>query len=471
VPKEWSTLGVDLLLEIDPATARRSGLEHALRDSIRSGRLAARTRLPSSRTLATELGLARGTVAAAYDQLVAEGYLIARPGSGTSVAALLGAGRDRVSPAEPALVPRLDLRPGSPDVTTFPTAAWLRATRRALNAAPAEVYGYGDPRGRIELRTALADYLARTRGVLVSPDRLVITSGYVQALALLSNALLQTGRTVVAMEDPGLDFHRDVVRRSGQQVIALAVDDRGACADLLSSSSHAGTGAVVVTPAHQYPTGVTLHPERRRTLIEWAERQRGVIVEDDYDSEFRYGRQPIGAVHGMASERVVYIGSASKTLGPAVRLAWMALPPALVEPVVETKRHADVHTESLGQLTLADLIATHAYDRHIRSVRLGYRRRRDVLVELVQAQVPGVSIRGVAAGLQTLVDLPPHGPDEDTIIDRAAAGGLALSGVRGLWHGSGEHAAGIVVGFATPPRHLYRPAIDALVSVLSRRTD
>jgi GntR family transcriptional regulator / MocR family aminotransferase len=471
VPKEWSTSSVDLLLEIDPRTARRSGLEHALRDSIRSGRLAPRSRLPSSRTLATELGLARGTVVAAYDQLVAEGYLVTRQGSGTSVAPLLAARRDRVSPPEPAFVPRLDLRPGTPDVTTFPTRVWLRAARRALNAAPAEVYGYGDPRGRIELRTALADYLARTRGVVASPDRLVITSGYVQALALLSNALLQTGRTVVAMEDPGLGFHRDVVRRSGLRIVALPVDGQGARADLLSAGAYEATGAVVVTPAHQYPTGVTLHPERRHALIAWARARRGVIVEDDYDGEFRYGRQPIGAVHGMAPEHVVYVGSASKTLGPAVRLAWMVLPPALVEPLVEAKRHADVHTESLGQLTLADLIARHAYDRHIRSVRLGYRRRRALLLERLHAQAPGASVRGIAAGLQALVDLPARGPDEDTAIGRAAALGLALSGSRGLWHESGEHPAGLVVGFATPPRHLYRPAIDALGSALARPAD
>ena len=471
MPKEWSTFGVDLLLEIDPTTARRTGLEHALRDSIRSGRLAPRTRLPSSRTLATELGLARGTVTAAYDQLVAEGYLISRRGSGTSVAAIVGRQRDLATPKEPSAVLRLDLLPGSPDVSTFPTEAWLRSTRRALSAAPAEVYGYGDPRGRIELRTALADYLARTRGVLAPPDRLVITSGYVQALALLSNALLQTGRSVIAMEDPGLDFHRDVVRRSGPQVVAFPVDGRGARAELLSTSPYATTGAVVVTPAHQYPTGVTLHPDRRHALVAWARERRGVVIEDDYDGEFRYDRQPVGAVQGMAPEHVVYVGSASKTLGPALRLAWMVLPPPLVEPVVEAKRHADVHTESLGQLTLADLITTHAYDRHIRSARLDYRRRRDLLLERLRAQAPAVNVRGVPAGLQTLVDLPPHGPDERSVIDRAAAQGLALSGLDGLWHASGAHPQGIVVGFATPPGHLYRAAIDTLASVLSHRTD
>ena len=408
---------------------------------------------------------------AAYDQLVAEGYLIARQGSGTPVAAIVGTRRDRVTPKEPTAVLRLDLLPGSPDVTMFPAAAWLRSTRRALSAAPAEVYGYGDPRERIELRTALADYPARTRGVLAPPDRLVVTSGYVQALALLSNALLQTGRSVIAMEDPGFDLHRDVVRRSGQQVIALPVDGRGARAEMLSMSSYASTGAVVVTPAHQYPTGVTHYPDRRHALVAWAREQNCVVIEDDYHGEFRYGRQPVGAVQGMAPEHVVYVGSASKTLGPALRLAWMVLPPPLVEPVVEAKRHADVHTESLGQLTLADLITTHAYDRHIRSARLDYRRRRDLLLERLHVHAPAINVRGIPAGLQTLVDLPPHGPDELSVIDRAAAQGLALSGLDGLWHASGAHPQGIVVGFATPPRHLYRSAIDTLVSVLSDRSD
>ncbi|HEU0042726.1 MAG TPA: PLP-dependent aminotransferase family protein, partial [Jiangellaceae bacterium] len=287
MPFDWAAFGVDLHLELDSAAGRRAGLERALRDAIRTGRLAPETRLPSTRSLAAELELARGTVSAAYDQLVAEGYLSARTGSGTVVA-----GRSELTPrpgptTPDAPPPRYDLRPGSPDVATFPTAAWLRATRRALAQVPAVAYDYGDPRGRVELRTALAGYLGRTRGVLAGPDQVVITSGYVQALALLAGIMSRTGPAVFAMEDPGLSFHRDVVRYAGAQVVPLIVDDRGARTDLLAAAGPA-VRAAVVTPAHQYPTGVTLHPERRHSLVEWARARDALVIEDDYDGEFRY---------------------------------------------------------------------------------------------------------------------------------------------------------------------------------------
>ena len=467
----WSTFGVDLHLELDSAAGRRSGLERALRDAVRAGRLAPGVRLPSTRTLAAELGLSRGTVSAAYDQLVAEGYFVARRGSGTEVADLeQRAANTAPSPAR-AAAPRHNLKPGSPDVTTFPTAAWLRSVRRALNTAPADVYGYGDARGRLELRTALAEYLGRARGVLAEPGQIVITSGYVQALALLVTVLQRSGTDTIAMEDPGLPFHREVVRRAGASVVALPVDDRGARTDLLAAGALRSVGAVVVTPAHQYPTGATLHPARRRTLLDWARTRGGLVVEDDYDGEFRYDRQPVGALQGTAPDHVAYVGTASKTLGPGVRLGWIVLPPHLVEPISQAKLYADVHTESLGQLALTDLIASHTYDRHIRVCRLRYRGRRDLLLDRLESRpanpAPGYSLHGVAAGLHALISLPATGPDEQQLLARAAEQDVALDGMSDHWHGEGPRTpGGLIVGYGSCTDRAYPAALDALASVL-----
>jgi GntR family transcriptional regulator/MocR family aminotransferase len=464
---DWATFGVDLHLEVNLAGGRRSGLERALRDAIRAGRLVPHTRLPSSRALATELGLARNTVAAAYDQLAAEGYLRARTGSGTVVA-----GQPQSPPARPSIVSparrlRYDLSAGSPDVTTFPTAAWLRSTRRALAHASAATYDYGHVQGDPGLRTALAEYLGRTRGVVATAERIVVTSGYVQALALLTTALRVGGGAVVAMEDPGLGFHRDVVRHAGGTVVALPVDERGARADLLSTVDYSTVRAAVLTPAHQYPTGVTLHPQRRQSAVNWAQVHNGLIIEDDYDGEFRYDRQPIGALQGMAAERVAYIGTTSKTLGPALRLGWLVLPEWLIEPVRTAKLHADVHTETIGQIALADLIATHGYDRHIRSMRVRYRRRRDQLVERITPLARrGMTVQGIAAGLHAMVGLPGPGSVTDRIVARAADQGLALTALTGHWHTDGDHPAGLIVGYGTPGANNYPAALDLFVRIL-----
>jgi GntR family transcriptional regulator/MocR family aminotransferase len=450
----WSGVGVDLHLEPDAADGRRIGLERALRDAVRDGRLAPGTRLPATRRLAVELGISRGTAKAAYDQLVAEGYLTARQGSGTQVASLPSADADTPEAAARARAPRFDLRPGSPDVGAFPAAAWLRALRRAIATAPSLAYDYGDPRGRIELRTALSGYLGRARGVIAPPERVVITSGYVQGLALLTRVL---DGAVVAMEDPGLPFHREVVRRGGGRVVPVPVDERGTRAEELGDVT-----AVVVTPAHQYPTGVTLRPERRRALSDWARARGGLIVEDDYDGEFRYDRQPVGALQGMAPGQVVYLGTASKTLGPALRLGWMVLPPHLVDAVADAKLHSDHHTESIGQLALAELIDSHAYDRHVRACRLRYRRRRDQLLTRLGARR---QVRGIAAGLHALVDVA----DEADVVERAAAEGLAVGRLGDHWHTPGEgRPQGLVVGYGTPRERVYPEALEVLAKVLDR---
>ncbi|MEU6222137.1 PLP-dependent aminotransferase family protein [Streptomyces sp. NPDC047042] len=453
---------MDLHLEFAAGEGRRDGLERALRDAVRDGRLAPGVSLPATRRLAEELGVSRGTVKAAYDQLVAEGYLTARQGAGTQVAALPSVDAEPPGAHARARVPRFDLRPGSPDVGTFPADAWLRALRRAVATAPSAAYDYGDPRGRIELRTALSDYLGRARGVLAPPERIVITSGYVQALSLVTRVL---DGASIAMEDPGLPFHREVVRRAGGQVVPVGVDERGARVEELSDRHE--VSAVVVTPAHQYPIGVTLHPERRRALTDWARARDGLIVEDDYDGEFRYDRQPVGALQGMAPGQVVYVGTASKTLGPALRLGWMVLPPHLVDAVADAKLHSDFHTETIGQLALAELITSHAYDRHVRACRLRYRRRRDRLVELLGARR---TVRGIAAGLHALVEVS----DEAEILARAGEAGLAVGHLGEHWHEPGVAAPagrtqGLVVGYGTPREPVFEEALAVLGRVLEGR--
>ncbi|KRV46545.1 GntR family transcriptional regulator [Wenjunlia vitaminophila] len=460
----WSTSGVDLHLELDGAGGRRTGLERALRGAIRDGRLGPRARLPSTRRLAVELGLARGTVQAAYDQLVAEGYLTTRRGSGTTVAVLPERRPEPPGPADAPDPPRHDLVPGSPDATSFPVAAWLRATRRALSRAPVTAYGYGDPRGRTELRTALAEYLGRTRGVLARPERIVIVSGFVQALGLLAQVLNDPGPATVAMESPGLDFHRAVAARRGLTVLPLPVDDRGARTELLATPGFRAVRAAVVTPSHQFPTGVSLHPTRRRALTEWARSRGGLIVEDDYDGEFRYDRQPVGALHGMAPDHVVYLGTASKTLAPGLRLGWMVLPDHLVDPVVEAKLLTDHCTETIGQLALAELISSHAYDRHVRASRLRYRRRRDLLLSRLDR--PDLEVRGISAGLHALVRFSAEGPTEADVRRQAEARGLALGYLGEWWHAPGDHPQAVIVGYGTPSERAYPAALDALAETL-----
>jgi GntR family transcriptional regulator/MocR family aminotransferase len=462
VPADWSSSRVDLHLDLDTTRGRRLGLESALRAAIRDGRLSPGALLPSTRGLAGELGLSRGTVSAAFDQLVEQGYLTTRPGSGTRVAEI----RTRLAPDKPVSVgrpsaPRHDLRPGRPDLSTFPTRAWLAATRRVLDRADSDVFAAGSAQGRIELRTALAGYLGRTRGVLTTPDRIVITSGYYQAVTLLGRVLLAGGVDVVALEDPGHNVFRAAVQKAGLTTLALPVDADGARVDLLDRRA----GAVFLTPAHQYPTGVPLRTARRQILGSWARSTGGLIVEDDYDGEFRYDRRPIGAVQGMMPEHVVYCGTASKTLGPGLRLAWMVLPAHLVAPIVRAKHEADNYTEALGQLVLADLITTHVYDRHVRAARLRYGKRRRLLVDRV-ASVPDLAVHGVPAGLHALVTLPPGGLTESQVLIECRRHGIALRGLTELHHDGADRPGGLMIGLAASSERAYPPALDALFNVL-----
>jgi GntR family transcriptional regulator / MocR family aminotransferase len=456
----WATFGIDL--HLDTAGPRvRAGLETALRNAVRIGRLQPGLRLPSSRTLAAGLGIARNTVADAYGQLVAEGWLTARQGSGTHVADRPPAVEAATTPATEVSRMRYDLRPGSPDTSAFPRPDWLAAARRALNAAPAEALGYSDPRGRPELRQALAGYLARARGVRVTPDRVVICSGFTQGLGLICQVLRTHGATTLAMEAYGLADHRDIATARGLRIDTLPVDGHGAAVDDLDDQ-----GAVVLTPAHQFPLGAALTPIRRTRAVDWAADTSGVVIEDDYDGEFRYDRQPVGAMQALAPEHVVYAGTASKSLAPGLRLGWLVLPAQIVDDIVAAKTLADRNTSSLDQLTLAEFIASGRYDRHVRRARLAYRRRRDRLVAALYHHAPQVRATGIAAGLHALLQLPT-GYDEDDIITSAARHGLALEGLRAYSTEAGQHPAALVVGYGTPPEHAFTGAIARLTAVLA----
>ncbi|MFD7461583.1 MULTISPECIES: MocR-like pyridoxine biosynthesis transcription factor PdxR [unclassified Streptomyces] len=464
-------IGADLHLELSGPGGRRASLIRALREAVRSGRLAPGTRLPPYRSLAADLGVARNTVADAYAELVAEGWLTARQGSGTRVA-------DRAEPlrstarvpkkAPPrARGPRHDLRQGTPDASAFPRAAWLASYRRALQQAPNEVFGPGDPAGRRELREALTEYLARARGVRTEPDRIVICSGFAHALRLLFQQSGPGGAPVLrgplAVEAYGLGFHRDLLASAGVRTVPLPLDEDGARVDRLGRER-----GVLLTPAHQFPTGGPLHPARRAAVIDWARARGGVVLEDDYDGEFRYDRKPVGAVQGLDPERVIYIGSVSKSLSPALRLGWMVLPERYVDGVLAAKGEREAWASVLDQLSLADFVAGGSYDRHVRRMRQRYRSRRDRLVAALAEQAPHIGVTGVAAGLHAVLRLPPG--TEPSVVKAAAWQGIALDGLAGFRHPSAEADGtttdGLVVGYATPSEHAYGAALEALCGVL-----
>ncbi|WP_328401437.1 PLP-dependent aminotransferase family protein [Streptomyces sp. NBC_00390] len=452
-------LGADLHLELTGPGSRRAVLMRALREAVQSGRLAPGTRLPPYRSLAADLGIARNTVGDAYAELVAEGWLTARQGSGTRVAeraAPLTPVRSRRTPVRPAK-PVYDLVQGQPDPSVFPRAAWLASARRALTAAPHDAFGPGDPRGRRELRVALAGYLARVRGVRTSPERIVVCSGTAHALRLMASVV--GGRW--AVESYGLPFHRDLLAAEKVTTVPLGVDEHGARSDQLGDEQ-----AVLLTPAHQFPTGGPLQAARRTAVVDWARSTGGVVLEDDYDGEFRYDRRPVGAVQSLDPDRVVFMGSVSKSLSPTLRIGWMVLPGQLVEEVVRTKGEREQYASATEQLTLADFIASGAYDRHVRRMRQRHRRRRDRLVSVLAERAPQVRVSGMAAGLHAVIELPRG--TERAVVKAAAWQGLAVDGLAGYRHPgyAGESRDGLVVGYATPPEHLYPGALDALCRAL-----
>ncbi|MDG5486674.1 MocR-like pyridoxine biosynthesis transcription factor PdxR [Mycolicibacterium gadium] len=455
-------LHLDLRETITPGVrGARELLLTALRDAVRSGRLTTGTMLPPSRSLAVDLGLARNTVAEAYAELVAEGWLASRQGAGTWVVNTGGAQR----PARPRgmnVTPAHNLMPGNPDVAEFPRSEWAAATRRALTNAPTEALRRGDPRGRPELRDALADYLARVRGVRTSPESIVICAGVRHAVELMGR-VFGTQRPI-AVEAYGLFVFRDALAAMGISTVPIGLDDQGA---MVAELDKLDVPAVLLTPAHHNPYGMPLHPSRRTAVVEWAQRTDGYVLDDDYDGEFRYDRQPVGALQALGPERVVYLGSASKSLSPVLRLGWMVLPTDLVDPVIEAEGGSQFYVDGIAQLTMAEFITSGGYDKHIRRMRMRYRRRRDVIVQaLAHADI---EIRGLDAGLNLTLTLP-NGAEHE-VLQRAGEAGIGLQGLSIMRH---PHAGpeiprpdGLVIGFGTPADHAFPAAIDALRAVLN----
>lgn len=420
-------------------------LEQRLREAIRGGRLAGGSVLPSSRVLAGQLGLARGVVVEAYEQLVAEGYLSSRVGSATTVSERAV---EEMPPAPLLPTPRtyrIDFAYGSPDVTEFPRAAWLRCMRRVVDRAPAAQLGYLDPRGARELRESLAAYLNRVRGTAANAERTIGTNGFAQGLALSLQVLAAQGVTRIAVEEPGQVDTPEAVALHGLQAIPIPVDRQGIRLDALDD---ADAGALVLTPAHQFPTGAVLSAERRAGIIAWARSGRRVVIEDDYDAEYRYDREPIGALQGLASEQVIYAGSASKTLAPGLRLGWLIAPARLVQPLSAAKEMSDRGSPSLDQLAFAEFLERGEFDRHLRRMRAVYRGRRDALLVALRRHAPALRPAGASAGLHVVAWLPA-GMSEDDVIARAAERDVRALGVRRYRMLPGTGDGGLLFGYGT----------------------
>ncbi|GAA4178170.1 PLP-dependent aminotransferase family protein [Gryllotalpicola koreensis] len=446
---------MDVLFSLDPALPKRRGVEEAIRRAALLGLLPEGSRVPAARELAAELGVARGTVVAAIDDLVADGLLVTRPRTGTFVARTPTA-MDEPATASMPHAPRLDLRPGRPETGSFPIARWTSAARKAAVAAFATAPTDDDGAGSLELRTQLAAYLARARGVETSPASIVVSAGYRSASTVLAAALRSLGATQAAIEDPALPGLDRLWSSAGLHVIDLPVDNSGAQTSLL----HGDTDIAVLTPAHQFPLGGALDAQRRREVVTWADRTDGFVVEDDYDGEFRFDRRPIAALQRSAPQRVIYAGSVSKTLDTRLRLGWLALPHDLVEPVRAATLTLTGGVSLLDQLTVAELIRSGEYERHVRRQRREYARRHDVLH--TAATQAGIPLTGIPAGLQALVPLPA------TLESLADTNGVIQVGDL-ITHSLGRYARqpgnapAAVIGFATPSRGAFPSAIAALV--------
>jgi GntR family transcriptional regulator/MocR family aminotransferase len=449
-----------MLVEIDRTgeLPLHEQLERSLRENIRRGRLPAGARLPSTRALASELGVSRGVITEAYGQLGAEGYLETRQGAAVRVAKAVRAAVPR-APAR-SLLPTFPyhFHPGLPDLAGFPRDRWLRSLRAALSESPLGAVGYGDPRGVPELREALADYLGRVRGAAADPENMLVCTGFMQGFSILCRWLHAQGVEAIAMEDPGWHVHRLIAEQAGLRTIPVRVDGEGLDVQALAASD---ARAVLVTPAHQFPTGGVLGRERRAALIEWAEEGERLIVEDDYDAEYRYDRVAVGALQGLASERVLYIGSASKRLAPAMRLGWMLLPSWLAWQLISAKAVEDGGSEVVGQLALRDFIERGELDRHVRRMRLLYQHRHDSLLRALAQWLPQGRASGAGAGLYELVTLP-DGVDEAALLAAAAKRGVGVEGL--AWHRFAHGGPpGVLLGYG----NLSVPALEQGVRLLA----
>jgi GntR family transcriptional regulator / MocR family aminotransferase len=456
---------VELLLTVERDGQGTLGgqIEEQLRRAIRDGALRTGSRLPSTRDLARQLGISRRVAVDAYAQLAAEGYLVVRQGARPRVSHAHGTGAT-APPETPAAAPtiRFDFRPSMPDVSAFPRQIWLRCVREALAEMSDPDLGYGDVRGVERLRSALADQLGRVRGVVADPARIVVTCGFSQGFDLVCRALAERGATRIAFEDPGYDEPRVIAARAGLEPVPVAVDEQGI---EVAQLGRTGAAAVVLTPAHQHPTGVPLSGERRTALLDWLREHDAIAIEDDYDADYRYDRAAVGALQGLDPDRVVYAGSASKTLVPALRLGWLAVPPQLLEAVSRGKVLADRGTDRITQHAFARFLERGELDRHRRRMLAGYRSRRDALVAALADELPDATVHGIAAGLHATVELRP-GDDEAAILAELARRRVALSTMSEHRMTPVDAPPILLLGYGQVPLPAIRPGVRTIADAV-----
>ncbi len=447
---------MDIFLDPESGQSLTGQLYEQLRRAITGGRLLPGDQLVPSRQLAGELGVSRHTVTTVYGRLVAEGYAEGRAGGGSVVASASpapprGAGAAaalRPSPRFAGWSPyfrpppygcRLDLRPGLSDPALFPAAMWRR---RVAAAVAAERREYGDPAGRIRLRRAIAGWVARSRSVLAGEETVVVTCGTQHAIDLVARVLLEPG-DCVAIEDPGYVPAARLFGALGASVVGVPVDDQGLIVDLLPPSAR----IVYVTPSHQYPLGMTMSMPRRRALLRWAERHDAAVIEDDYDTEFRYVDRPLEPLQALdANGRVVYVGSFSKTFSPSVRLGFAVVPQPLAEPITALRQLIDWHPPIAMQTALAGFIDDGLLDKHIRRSRRVYAERHHILTEALSGPLAGhLTARASNAGLHVAATLR-EGLGEKEVLQAAARHGIATSGMHDCFQ-TGPAQSGLLLGF------------------------
>ncbi len=456
---------IELLLSVSREGRGTLGsqIEDQLRSAIRTGALREGAQVPSTRDLARQLGVSRRIVVEVYAQLAAEGYLILRQGARPRVKE----GASAASASDAQAVPRAsreryDFRPSRPDVSAFPRASWLRSLRTALtNMTDAEL-SYGDPRGIEALRVTLAEYLGRVRGVVADPERIVITNGYAQGLALVCQALVAEGAKRIAVENPGTLDDREIIDRMGLEIVPISVDEAGIRVDELV---RAAPDAVIVTPAHQQPTGVILSGDRRTALISWLRESSAIAIEDDYDAEYRYDRAAVGALQGLAPDRVVFAGTTSKTLVPALRLGWLVLPPQLVPAVAHEKLIVDRGAVRIEQHAFADFVARGELDRHLRRMRVRYRRQRDALIRELARELPEVTVTGISAGLHVNAQLPAS-DDEQAIREEAERRGVGLATMSEYRSDAHDDPPTLMLGYGRVPEPAIVPGVHEIAEAV-----
>lgn len=438
-----------LALSVDRGTplSLAAQIRGSLRRLIEEGTLSAGSRLPSSRQLAADLGISRSVVVEAYEQLVAEGYLVTQRGSGTRVAdqtRLTGVPSALTSNQPERTDAAWDLRTGRSDAAAFPRQAWIRSVTASLaDAGPVEL-GYGPPSGALHVRHLLAGYLGRVRGVCTRPQNLMITAGFAQGLALLCTALREHGHKMLGVEDPGHPGEREFITSAGLLPVGIPVDRDGLRVDLLEDS---GVRAVLTTPGNQFPTGVRLAPERRARLVAWARSVGGYVVEDDFDGAYLDGVDRVPALQSLAPDHVVYAGSASKVLAPALRLGWLAGPSELMAALESVRVGWDIGCSGLEQMTFGHFLASGAHDRHQRRLRTELRKRRELVRTMVSRHFPGAEIVGGESGLQAYLRLPAS-VDEATLVKAARERSVLVRG--GNFYALDSHAGppALVLGYA-----------------------